>query len=291
MEEEWNAQSSRYRLGVPKRSPREGPHIYTCWSVNWDGLIPPYPGLPPGKCDDLQFPSTFILDGSHGKWDCRAPQCWDNSQPWAFLIPSKNSPCYQNHPVLSSLVDVAIEAFTLDTETQHTHPINPSPLYVLPSLLFMVNLFDLICEAEVALFNAARGCPFIMWLRSYMYLVPDGENDEKWLKERVFRCVEEVFGRFGIAQRYACELIALAEWCHSCWRLMVGQYPTGPAAARVQGRKDCVGGWATGAPLPVIWHYQSIGVPLFFIEHCREEQLPKGLVQQQLPDLNGSAFT
>lgn len=124
-----------------------------------------------------------------------------------------------------------------------------------------------------------------------MYPVPDGENDEKWLKERVFRCVEEVFRRFGIAQRYACELIALAEWCHSCWRLMVGQYPTGPAAARVQGRKDCVGGWATGAPLLVIWHYQSIGVPLFFIEHCREEQLPKGLVQQQLPDLNRSAFT
>ena len=291
VEEEWNAQSSRYRLGVPKRSPREGPHIYTCWSVNWDGPIPPYPGLPPGKCDDLQFPSTFILDGSHGKWDCRAPQCWDNSRPWAFLIPSKNSPRYQNHPALSSLVDVAIEAFTLDTETQHTHPINLSPLYVLLSLLFTVNLFDSIREAEVALFNAARGRPFIMWLRSYMYPVPDGENDEKWLKERVFRCVEEVFRRFGIAQRYACELIALAEWCHSCWRLMVGQYPTGPAAARVQGRKDCVGGWATGAPLPVIWHYQSIGVPLFFIEHCREEQLPKGLVQQQLPDLNGSAFT
>ena len=285
----------RRARGVPGRSipiPCEGPQIYTCWSVNWDGPIPPYPGLPPGKRDDLQFPSTFILDGSHGKWDCRAPQCWDNSRPWAPLIPSKNSPRYQNHPALSSLVDVAIEALSFDTQAQHAHPINASPLYVLPSLLFTIDLFNSIREAEIALFKAGRGRPFVMWLRSYMYPVPDGADDEKWLKERVFRCVEEVFGRFGVAQRYACELIALAEWCRSCRNLMIGQYPAGPAPRRVSPRKDCVGGWATGAPLPIIWHYQSIGVPLFFIEHCREEQLPKGLVPQQLlPDLNGSAFT
>ena len=271
--------------------PCEDPEVYMCWSVNWDGPIPPYPGLPPGKRDDLHFPSTFILDGSHGKWDCRVPQCWDNSRPWAPLIPSKCCPRYANHPAMSSLVDVAIEAFSNDTTSHHVHPVNASPLLVLPSLLFTINLFDSIRDAEIALFKAARGRPFVMWLRSYMYPVPDGENDIKWLKERKFRRVEEVFGRFGVAQRYACELIALAEWCHSCWKLMIGQYPTGPLSARVRPRKDCVGGWVTGAPLPVIWHYQSIGVPLFFIEHCREERLPKGLMKELLPGLGGVSFT
>ena len=257
----------------------EPPQVYVCWSVNWVGPIPPYPGLPPGNRDDLHFPSAFILDGSHGKWDCRAPQCWDNSRPWAPLIPSKGSPRYQNHPGLQSLMDVGIEAINDDRSL-------PSIL-VLPSLLFTINLFDSIRDAEIALFRAARGRPFVMWLRSYMYPIPDGERDEKWLKDREFRYIEEVFGRFGIAQRYVCELIALAEWCHSCWNLMVGQYPTGPVTYPVHMRKDCVGGWASGAPLQIIWHYQRIGVPLFFIEHCRQEQLPMGLRKELLPDLNG----
>ncbi len=65
-----------------------------------------------------------------------------------------------------------------------------------------------------------------------MYPIPDGENDEKWLKEQEFHHIEEVFGWFGIAQCYVCELIALAEWCHSCWSLMIGQYPTGPPSAQ-----------------------------------------------------------
>ena len=56
-----------------------------------------------------------------------------------------------------------------------------------------------------------------------MYPVPDGQNDKKWLKEQVFHCVE-VFRQFGIAQCYACELIALVEWCHSCWNLMIRKY-------------------------------------------------------------------
>ena len=73
---------------------------------------------------------------------------------------------------------------------------------------------------------------------------------------------------------------------------MVGQYPTGPCPySQVRRRKDCVGGWVSGAPLPIIWHYQSIGVPLFFIEHCREEQFPKGLRQELLPGLNGMILT
>jgi len=271
----------------------ERPEVYVCWSVNWDGPIPPYPGLPPGNRDDLHFPSAFILDGSHGKWDCRAPQCWDSSRPWALLIPSKNSPRYQNHPGLLSLVDVAIEAFTHDIPSKHDHPVNTPCILVLPSLLFTINLFDSIRNAEVDLFKAARGLPFVMWLRSYMYPVPDGENDENWLKEREFRRIEEVFGRLGIAQRYVCELIALAEWCRSCWNLMIGQYPTGPPSYQVPMRKDCVGGWVSGAPLPIIWHYQKIGVPLFFIEHCMQERLPKGLKEEllQLPDLNGTTLS
>jgi len=276
---------------LPVPIPCEGPQVYVCWSSNWDSPIPPYPGLPPGKRDDLQFPSFFVLDGSHGKWDCRAPQCWDNSRPWAPLIPSKACPRYENHPALSSLVDVAIESISINTPSTHNHPVTDSPLLVLPSLLFTINLFKSIRDAEIALFRAARGRPFVMWLRGYMYPVPDGEKDEKWLKEQVFHQVEEVFGRFGVAQRYACELIALAEWCRSCRNLMIGQYPDGPLSARVRPRNDCVGGWVTGAPLPVIWHYQSIGVPLFFIEHCREERLPKGLVKERLPGLNGSSFT
>ena len=269
----------------------EQPQVYVCWSVNWDRPIPPYPGLPPGNCDDLHFPGTFILDGSHGKWDCRTPQCWDNSQPWALLISSKSCPCYQNHPGLLSLVDVAIEAFTDDVSSKHVHTVDTPCILVLPSLLFTINLFESIRDAEIALFKAARGRPFVMWLRSYMYPVPDGEKDEKWLKEREFRYIEEVFGRLGIAQRYVCELIALAEWCHSCRNLMIGQYPTGPVNRWVPMRKDCVGGWVSGAPLQIIWHYQSIGVPLFFIEHCREERLPKGLRKELLPDLYGTTLT
>ena len=267
------------------------PQVYVCWSANWDGPIPPYPGLPPGNRDDLHFPSTFILDGSHGKWDCRAPQCWDNSRPWALLIPSKNCARYQNHPALLSLVDVAIEAFTDDVSSQHAHGVDKPCILVLPSLLFTINLFDSIRAAEAALFKAARGHPFVMWLRSYMYPVPDGKNDEKWLKEREFRHIEEVFGWLGIAQRYVCELIALAKWCHLCWNLMIGQYPTGPVNRRVPMRKDCVGGWVSGAPLQIIWHYQSIGVPLFFIEHCREERFPRGLRKELLPDLYGTTLT
>ena len=58
----------------------------------------------------------------------------------------------------------------------------------------------------------------------------------------------------------------------------------------VQMRKDCVGGWVTSAPLPIIWHYQRIGVPLFFIEHCKEDQHPKGLWKELLPDLNGTVL-
>ena len=163
--------------------------------------------------------------------------------------------------------------------------------FVLPSLLFIINLFDSIRDAEIHLFKEAKGCPFVMWLRGYMYPIPDGKNDENWLKEREFRPIEEVFGWLGIAQCYVCELIALAEWCRSCWNLMVGQYPTGPLRYQVQRRKDCVGGWVTGAPLPIIWHYQSIGVPLFFIEHCREEQFLKGLTKELLLDLNGMILT
>ena len=121
---------------------------------------------------------------------------------------------------MSSLVDAAIEALSFNTEAHHAHPINPSHLYVLLSLLFMIDLFNLIREAEIALFKAVRGCPFVIWLRSYMHPVPDGQNDKKWLKEQVFQCVE-VFRQFGIAQCYACELIALVEWCHSCWNLMI----------------------------------------------------------------------
>ena len=261
--------------------------VYVCWSVNWDGPIPPYPGLPPGNRDDLHFPSAFILDGSHGKWDCRVPQCWDNSRPWAPLIPSRNCSRYQNHPGLQSLVDVAIEACNDGVLSKHDHPVNTPGLFVLPSLLFTINLFNSIRDAEITLFKEARGRPFVMWLRSYMYPVPDGKPDEEWLKEREFRHIEEVFGRLGIAQRYVCELIALAEWCRSCWNLMIGQYPAGPFSGQVTMRKDCVGGWVTGAPLPIIWHYQKIGVPLFFIEHCKEDQLPKGLRKELLPDLNG----
>ena len=166
-----------------RRIPCEGPQVYVCWSSNWDGPIPPYPGLPPGRPDDLQFPSVFVLDGSHGKWDCRAPQCWDNSRPWAPLIPSKMCPSYKNHPALLSLVDVAIEAFSIDNPSAHSHTVTESPLLVLPSLLFTINLFNSIRDAEIALFRAARGRPFVMWLRGYMYPVPDGANDEKWLKE------------------------------------------------------------------------------------------------------------
>src|SRR5882757_3087733 len=140
--------------------PCEDPEVYVCWTINWDGPIPPYPGLPPGKHDDLHFPSTFILDGSHGKWDCRAPQCWDNSRPWAPLVPSKNCPCYENHPALTLLVDVGIDAFSNDITLHHTHPVNGSPLLVLPSLLFTINLFDSIRDAEIAFFKAARGRPF-----------------------------------------------------------------------------------------------------------------------------------
>lgn len=124
-----------------------------------------------------------------------------------------------------------------------------------------------------------------------MYPIPDGKNDENWLKEQGFQPIEEVFGWLGIAQHYVCELIALAEWCHSCWNLMIGQYPTESLSYQVPMRKDCVGGWLSGAPLPIIWHYQSIGVPLFFIEHCREEQFPKGLRKELLPDLNGIVLT
>ena len=132
----------------------EQPQVYVCWSANWDGPIPPYPGLPPGSRDDLHFPSTFILDGSHGKWDCRAPQCWDNSRPWALLIPSKSCPRYQNHLGLLSLVDVAIEAFT-DVSSNHAHTVGIPSILVLLSLLFTINLFDSIRKAEVALFKAA----------------------------------------------------------------------------------------------------------------------------------------
>ena len=110
------------------------------------------------------------------------------------------------------------------------------------------------------------------------------------MKEQEFHHIEEVFGRLGIVQRYVCELIALAEWCLSCRNLMIGQYPTGPVNRQVLMRKDCVGGWVSGAPLQIIWHYQSIGVPLFFIEHCREEQLPWGLRKELLPDLSGKTL-
>ena len=268
----------------------DAPQVYVCWSVNWDGPIPPYPGLPPGNRNDLHFPSSFILDGSHGKWDCRAPQCWDSSRPWALLIPSKSSR-YQNHPGLLLLVDVAIEALGDDASSTHAHAVDKPCTLVLPSLLFTINLFNSIHDAEIALFKAARGRPFVMWLRSYVYPVPDGKRDEEWLKERKFRHIEEVFGRLGIAQRYVCELIALAEWCHLCLNLMVGQYPTGPVACQVERKKDYVGGWVSGALLQIVWHYQSIGVPLFFIEHCRDEQYPKGLRRELLPDLNGKTLT
>ena len=104
-----------------------------------------------------------------------------------------------------------------------------------------------------------------------MYPILDGEKDEKWLKEQVFRHVEEVFGWFGVAQHYTCELIVLAKWCHLCYDLMIRWYPTGPLTAQVSPQNDCVGGWVTSVPLLIIWHHQSLGVPLFFIEHCREE--------------------
>ena len=57
---------STYRSDIAPPKPCKGPQVYVCWSVNWDGPIPPYPGLPPGRRDNLQFPSTFILDGSLG---------------------------------------------------------------------------------------------------------------------------------------------------------------------------------------------------------------------------------
>ena len=176
--------------------------VYVCWSVNWEGPIPLYPGLPPGNHNDLHFPSAFILDGSHGKWDCRVLQCWDNSRPWAPLIPSKNCPCYQNHLGLQSLVDVAIEACNNEVSSKHDHPVNTPGLFVLPSLLFTINLFNSICDAEINLFKEARGHPFVMWLRSYMYPIPDGTHDEEWLKEQEFCHIEEVFGWLGIAQGY-----------------------------------------------------------------------------------------
>src|SRR5260370_26605381 len=69
-----------YRRGLPspkarleddlsrrQHRPCQTLEVYVCWSVNWDGPIPPYPGLPPWKHDALHFPSVFLLHRSHVK--------------------------------------------------------------------------------------------------------------------------------------------------------------------------------------------------------------------------------